>query len=295
MKDVRFGIIPAAGLGTRFLPASGAVPKELFPIFDTPLIAFGIEEMLEAGVETVFIIVSPWKEPLFDRYLKIVDELEDRLNEQGKTEIQAKLQGMRQWPKIKLVVQKQPQGLAQALALCKDQIGEEAFCVLLPDEVLLPENTSDMRPLKKLVECFSQTHKSCVGLYEVKQHEVSQYGVAKLSNSLQKTLSEKLKTSVWSLEHLVEKPKPEAAPSKMMLPGRYLFTADFWQALESDLDGLKDLKKYAEVHITEALDRLAKAEQLLGVELKHDRFDAGQPQGFLDLSFYHAKNQKEAQ
>lgn len=291
MEKLKYGIIPAGGLGTRFLPASGAVPKELFPIFDTPLLDFAMDEMCGAGVETVFIIVSPWKKPLFERYIKIADELDERLNAQGKSEIQFKLQKMKSWPKIQLVVQEEPQGLAQALALCQSEIGVESFCVLLPDEVLLPVSSKD-GAMQKLVQAYEASGQSCVGLYKVSKDEVRHYGVAQLSENMDESLTQLLGCSAWALEHLVEKPEVEQAPSQMMLPGRYVFTSEFWNILEKDLQKLEGIQKYAEIHITEALDQLAQAGKLWGIELNQERYDAGRPEGLLELSLRYVKQRE---
>lgn len=284
----RFGIIPAGGLGTRFLPASGAVPKELFPVFDTPLIAFAIEEMAQAGVEKVFVVVSPWKKPLFERYLGIAQELEDRLASQGKTDILQRLNAMKDWPEVVLVEQTNPQGLAQAVGLCRQQIGAESFYVLLPDEVLLSQKTP--LPLSLLGQSMEQTGLSSVGLFEVPLAEVKNYGVAKGTK-----LNASKNLELYQLETLVEKPKPEEAPSRLMLPGRYALNESFWSALENDLQQLKQIKAYGEVHMTEALNRMSQAGKLVGVELtNHVRYDVGRPQGFLSLNLDWAKQKGEA-
>lgn len=319
MNFPQYGIIPAGGLGTRFLPASGAVPKELFPIFDTPLIAFSIEEMAQAGVKTIFIVVNPWKRPLFERYLGIADELESRLVAQGKTEQLQKLKQMKGWPKIVLVDQPKPQGLAQAIDLCRPYLGNEAFYVLLPDEVLLAQElgqgpgkgfdddskkdsnkdlgndiNQDRLPLKALGEAYIKTGQSCVGLFEVRKDEVSNYGVAALGESaFADQIKKDLDLEIFGLKSLVEKPKTEEAPSCMMLPGRYLLTSQFWSALEKDLKGLADLKAFGEIHMTDALDTMANNQQLMGVVLNHDRYDVGRPQGYMDLSISYAKQRGE--
>lgn len=280
MSDVKIGVIPAGGLGTRFLPASAAIPKEMFPVFDTPLIAFAIEEMAEAGVSVIYIIVSPWKKPLFERYFNSVNDLKERLLAQGKTALVEKMTSMSKWPKIILIEQPEPQGLAQAVSLCKDEIAEQPFLLLLPDEVLLKNSKENALPCKLMTEVYERTKKSCVGFYKVPLNEVSNYGVAKIKDSPEEKLGDK---NIWSISKLVEKPEVDKAPSQFMLPGRYLLTANFWQTLEVDLQKLEQIKKYSEIHMTDALDRLAKNNSLLGLELDHDRYDVGQPMGYFEL------------
>lgn len=279
--SLKYAIIPAGGLGTRFLPASAAVPKELFPVFDRPLIQYAIEELAEAGVEEIFIVVSPWKKTLFENFFNLKERFSSVLNLNNKTEILAKIKPMENWPRVHYVIQEKAQGLAQAISLCQKNIGENNFFVLLPDEVFAGKNS---KPSLQLKTCFEKHQKSCVALYEVSEDEISNYGVA--------SLSEKISEDTYALGKLVEKPKASEAPSLFMLPGRYLFTAQFWQTLSQEISRLNELgsESQTEIHITDALDRMAYDKMLLGQKIKAQRYDAGRPEGLMALSVFEAKN-----
>lgn len=266
-------IIPAGGLGSRFLPVSAAIPKELFPVFDKPLIHYAIEELKEAGVKDVYVVVSPWKRPLFESFFNVRDRYSRLKDDPSKKGVMDKLEFFKAWPNVHFVIQSEAKGLAEAIGLCRSQIGDEPFFVILPDEVFVSHSSN---PSQDLLKAYEQHNQSVVGLFEVPKDEVKNYGIA----ALDKTLS----ATTYSLKTLVEKPSVETAPSQYMLPGRYIFKSDFWRAIESELSQLGSLKGSQELHITNAMDRMANENKLLGEVVVGQRFDAGRPEGLLSLS-----------
>lgn len=272
-SKVKKAIIPAGGLGSRFLPASAAIPKEIFPVFDKPLIYFGIEELKHAGVEEIFLVCSPWKKPFFESFFDLKTRYERLANDPSKKSVLEKLNFLNEWPKITLVMQYEAKGLAEAIGLCKEYIADEPFFVLLPDEVFVSGNKN---PSQQLLSVFNDYNKSVVGIFQIPMDQVSNYGVVRLG--------EKLNSSAYNLEGLVEKPKQSDAPSNYMLPGRYIFTSQFWLAIETELQELKNLKMNQELHITNAMDRMALDKCLLGGIMSGERFDVGRPEGLLSLS-----------
>ena len=286
MDHIKYGIIPAGGLGTRFLPVSAAVPKEMFPVFDLPLISFAIEDLAQSGVDHIFIVVSPWKKVYFESFLNSSQLFETILSQRAQPELIKKIKKIKEWPRIDLIVQHAAQGLAQAIGLARPFLSKESFFVLLPDEVLLNPQQGSCQQILKTFLSQKPPFKSLVGLYEVDLTEVKNYGVAELGDSLG--------LNIFALKGLVEKPEPQQSPSSFILPGRYLFTPQFWDSIELELKELNSLESHKEIHITEALNRMAQKGELQGVLLQAQRFDTGQPQGLLDLSIYQSKNFKDS-
>ena len=253
---------------------SAAIPKEIFPVFDKPLIYYAIEELKQAGVEEVYVVVSPWKLPLFESFFHINDRYGRLTNDPSKDKILKKLAFLSTWPEIKFVIQNEAQGLAEAIGLCRTHINDEPFFVLLPDEVFV--SAKDSNPCLDILNAFKVHHRSVVGLYEVPKSEVVNYGIAELGEDLGRRVFELIK--------LVEKPAVEKTPSTFMLPGRYLFESSFWTAINDELTQVDQLKGNQELHITHAMDRMASEEKILGAVISGDRFDAGRPEGLLALS-----------
>lgn len=274
IQKVTKAIIPAGGLGSRFLPVSAAIPKEIFPVFDKPLIYYAIEELKQAGVEEVYVVVSPWKLPLFESFFHLNDRYGRLTNDPSKDKVLKKLEFLSTWPKINFVIQNEAKGLAEAIGLCRNHIKDQPFFVLLPDEVFV--KTENSNPSLDLLNAFKANNKSVVGLYEVPKSDVVNYGIAKLGEGLNK--------SVFELVELIEKPAVEKAPSTFMLPGRYLFDSSFWTAISDELAQIDQLKGNQELHITNAMDRMASEKKILGAVISGDRFDAGRPEGLLALS-----------
>jgi UTP--glucose-1-phosphate uridylyltransferase len=271
--QVKKAIIPAGGLGSRFLPVSAAIPKEMFPVFDKPLIHYAIEELKDAGVEEVYIVVSPWKLPLFESFFNMSDRYSRLSADPSKKSVLQKLEFFKAWPKVTFVLQTEAKGLAEAIGLCRSHIGDAPFFVVLPDEVFVSSKTN---PSQSLLASYQAYDQSVVGLFEIPKNEVQNYGIAALGSSLSPT--------TYELKMLVEKPSADKSPSCYMLPGRYIFKSDFWQAIEQELSQIGSLTGSQELHITNAMDRMASDNLLLGEVVTGQRYDAGRPEGLLSLS-----------
>jgi UTP--glucose-1-phosphate uridylyltransferase len=295
MNIVKKAIIPAGGLGSRFLPASAAIPKEIFPVFDKPLIYYAIEELKDAGVEEVYIVVSPWKLPIFESFFNLNERYAGLKADPAKKSVVDKLSFLDTWPKINFVIQTEAKGLAEAIGLCRAEIGEEPFFVILPDEIFVATKDSALNPSQKLLSVFEKFNKSVVGLFQVPISEVSNYGIAKLGLCLGVSTENVMPgddfSKTYELDSLIEKPRAEESPSQYMLPGRYLFNSCFWTAIEKELSQIGSLKQNQELHITNAMDRLACENLLLGQEVLGQRFDAGRPEGLLALSQFEFSKQ----
>ncbi len=273
-SNVTKAIIPAGGLGSRFLPVSAAIPKEMFPVFDKPLIYYAMDELKSAGVKDVFIVVSPWKLPFFESFFNLKNRYSRLSDDPSKLNIIQKLDFFKSWPKVHFVLQQEAKGLAEAIGLCQNHIGEDPFFVILPDEVFISSNIAN--PSQNLLATYLEFGQSVVGLFEVAPEDVKNYGIAALGDCLGE--------STFKLTKLVEKPSVDQAPSQYMLPGRYLFKPDFWQAIEEELGQISLLKANQELHITNAMDRMALQNLLIGHVIRGERFDAGRPEGLLSLS-----------
>lgn len=265
MKKVKKAIIPAAGLGTRFLPASKTVPKELFPLVDKPLILFILEECLDAGIEDIVLIAGRGKsaiEDFFDRSY----ELEDTLAKSGKTDLLKSIQRVRSLANIISIRQKEALGLGHAVLAGAPIIGDEPFAVLLGDEIMIGTPS----PTRELSKIFNETGLSTVAVMEVAPSEVSKYGIVAASQRAD---------GLYQVLNVIEKPQQADAPSNLALPGRYIF--------DSKLFGfLKDVKpgKNGEIQLTDGMVQLAKTQSLLASKFLAKRYDAGDKFGFLQAN-----------
>lgn len=265
MKKVTKALIPAAGLGTRFLPATKTIPKELLPIVDKPSLLYVIEEIIACGIEDIVLVAGRGKsaiEDFFDRSY----ELEDTLAKAGKTKLLESIQRVKGLANIISIRQKEALGLGHAVWTGKPAIGDEPFCVLLPDEIMVgtPSPTSD------LMKSFQSSGLPSVTLMEVAATEVSKYGIIK---------GEPTADKLWKIQDVIEKPTIEEAPSRFALPGRYLFTAQVFEYLRDAKPG-----KNGEIQLTDAMTQLARREGLLGVPLRSRRYDTGDKFGFLQAN-----------
>lgn len=264
-SKVRKAILPAAGLGTRFLPASKTVPKELFPLVDKPLILFVIEECLDAGIEDIVLVAGRGKgaiEDFFDRSY----ELEDTLAKAGKTELLRSIQRVRSLANIISIRQKEALGLGHAVLAGAPVVGKEPFAVLLGDEIMLGSPS----PTRQLVQRFDQTGMSTVAIMEVPMNDVSKYGIV---------ATEAARDGQFPIRHVVEKPSPAEAPSQWALPGRYVFEAKIFDHLRETKPG-----KNGEIQLTDGMNGLAKSGRLMGSTFTAKRFDAGDKFGFLQAN-----------
>ncbi|MBJ7688442.1 UTP--glucose-1-phosphate uridylyltransferase GalU [Weissella sp. GP1] len=262
MKPVRKAIIPAAGLGTRFLPATKALAKEMLPIVDKPTIQFIIEEALASGIEDIVIVDGKSKRSIEDHF-DSNPELENNLKEKGKDEL---LKLVEETTDINLyfIRQSHPRGLGDAVLTAKSFIGDEPFVVMLGDDLM-----ADETPLtKQLIDRYNTTGESTLAVMKVPHEQVSEYGVIAPEKEVEDGLHQ--------VNSFVEKPKPEDAPSDLAIIGRYLLTPEIFEELENTKPG-----KGNEIQLTDAIDSLNKRQHVYAHEFKGKRFDIGSKIGFL--------------
>ncbi|WP_409022112.1 UTP--glucose-1-phosphate uridylyltransferase GalU [Dellaglioa sp. P0083] len=262
---VRKAIIPAAGLGTRFLPATKAMAKEMLPIVDKPTIQYIVEEAKAAGIEDILIVTGKGKRPIEDHF-DSVPELEANLKAKGKLE---QLKMVEETTDINLffIRQSHPRGLGDAVLMAKDFVGDEPFVVMLGDDIM-----QDKVPLtKQLMNRYEETHASTLAVMEVPHKEVSKYGVIAPQSEVSKGL--------YDVEKFVEKPAVDEAPSDLAIIGRYLLTPEIFGMLETQEPGEGN-----EVQLTDAIDRLNKVQRVFAHEFKGDRYDVGNKFGYLKTS-----------
>ncbi|MBS0950316.1 UTP--glucose-1-phosphate uridylyltransferase GalU [Weissella minor] len=262
MKRVRKAIIPAAGLGTRFLPATKALAKEMLPIVDKPTIQFIIEEALASGIEEILIVDGKSKRSIEDHF-DSNPELENNLRDKNKTEL---LKLVEETTDINLyfIRQSHPRGLGDAVLTGKAFVGDEPFVVLLGDDLM----QSEVPLTKQLINRFDETGDSTLAVMQVPHEEVSSYGVI--------TPEENLDDGLYRVSNFVEKPKPEEAPSNLAIIGRYLLTPEIFEELERTEPGKGD-----EIQLTDAIDSLNKRQHVDAHEFTGKRYDIGSKIGFL--------------
>lgn len=265
MMKIRKAVIPAAGLGTRFLPATKTVPKELLPIVDKPTLLYNVEEIAAAGIEEVIIIAGRGKVAI-DDFFDVSYELEDHLNKTGKADILKDVRELRKSVQVISIRQHTPGGLGHAVLCAAPAIEREPFAVLLGDELLITENG---RPsgIGQLAKTAESTGLSTVAVIEVEKSETSRYGIVD---------AEEAGKNLWKVKGVVEKPQPDKAPSRLALPGRYVFNAEILDILRGTKPGFG-----GEIQLSDAMNTLAKKSGLMAMKIEGRRFDAGDKLGFL--------------
>ena len=265
MGKVRKAVIPAAGFGTRFLPATKAMAKEMLPIVDKPTIQFIVEEALASGIEDILIVTGKSKRPIEDHFDSNI-ELEANLREKGKNELLELVQettGLR----IHFVRQSYPLGLGHAVLQAKAFVGDEPFVVMLGDDLM-----EDEVPLtKQLMDAYERTHASNIAVMEVPHEETSKYGII--------DPDQELEPGLFNVRRFVEKPKPEDAPSNLAIIGRYLLTPEIFEILENQNPGAG-----GEIQLTDAIDTLNQTQRVFAKRFDGKRFDVGDKFGFLTTS-----------
>jgi len=264
---VRKAVFPAAGLGTRFLPATKAQPKEMLPLVDKPIIQYGVEEALAAGCDQIIIITGRGKNAIEDHF-DVSYELEHMLEERGKTELLTIVRQISDMIHIAYVRQKQAMGLGHAVLMARELVGNEPFAVLLADDVIDAE-----RPcLRQMMDVFEETQSPVVATMEVNGPAISAYGVLDA-----KRVEGKFNGRVHDVRNLVEKPKPEDAPSNLAIIGRYILTPRIFETLERT-----PLGAGGELQLTDGLRGLLQSgEKIYGYTFEGKRHDAGDKLGFL--------------
>jgi len=265
MQKVRKAVIPAAGLGTRFLPATKATPKELLPIVDKPTIQFIVEEALQSGIEDILIITGKNKRPIEDHF-DSNPELEENLRLKGKDDL---LKIVEETTGLNMYFTRQPypKGLGHAVLQAKAFVGNEPFVVMLGDDLM-----EDEVPLtKQLMNAYDKTRASNIAVMRVPHEETSKYGIIDPEAEAGDDL--------YNVRKFVEKPKPEDAPSDLAIIGRYLLTPEIFEILETQEPGAG-----GEIQLTDAIDRLNQTQRVFAKEFKGKRFDVGDKFGFLRTS-----------
>ncbi|WP_243288636.1 UTP--glucose-1-phosphate uridylyltransferase GalU [Geothrix terrae] len=262
MRTLRKAVIPVAGLGTRFLPATKAQPKEMLPLVDTPVIQYVVEEAIRAGVESIVLVTGRGKGAI-ENHFDVAYELEDTLRRRGKHEDLDLVRDITHLAQFAYVRQGEPLGLGHAVLCARHAVGDEPFALLLGDDVFDERDSA----LDALITAYHATGKSVVGVQEVPEDHVSRYGIVSAPRNHE---------SVWDVTAIVEKPKPEDAPSRWAVVGRYVLEPrvfDHLAALKPGVGG--------EYQLTDALALLAKEGRLVAAPIPAQRFDTGNKLDYL--------------
>lgn len=263
-KKVRKAVFPAAGLGTRFLPATKALPKEMLALVDKPLIQYGVEEAIAAGCEQIIIVTGRNKAEIEDHF-DISFELEQLLETRGKTELLAMSRYISNMARIAYVRQKEAMGLGHAVLMARDLVGDEPFAVMLPDDVI----DAEVPCLKQMIDVFEEVQSTILATQIVEGDSISSYGVldgVEVPN----------RPRLLDVRGMVEKPQPEEAPSRHAIIGRYILTPRIFELLERT-----PLGRGGELQLTDAIKQLLGDEKVYGYSFEGKRFDAGDKLGML--------------
>jgi UTP--glucose-1-phosphate uridylyltransferase len=261
---IRKAIIPAAGLGTRFLPATKAQPKEMLPIVDKPTIQYIVEEAVASGIEDIMIISGRGKRAIEDHFDKSY-ELEETLAKKNKLDLLAQVQGISDLANIHYIRQKEPRGLGHAIYCASRFIGNEPFAVLLGDDIVKSETPC----LKQLIDVYDRYNASVIGVQTVKEEDVPKYGIVSFKLPF-------LEKNVMELEYLIEKPKKEIAPSNYAIMGRYILHPEIFDILSNQAPGAG-----GEIQLTDAINQLNKRQTVLAYEFHGKHYDIGDKFGFI--------------
>lgn len=269
MKKIRKAIIPAAGLGTRFLPATKAMPKEMLPILDKPTIQYIVEEAVAAGIEDIIIVTGKHKRAIEDHFDRQV-ELELNLQEKGKEEMLAAVNHSTYLANIFYVRQIEAKGLGHAIWSARQFIGDEPFAVLLGDDIV----DSEVPAIKQLMDQYDETGKSIIGVQEVPEEETYRYGIVD-----PKTKHDRL----YEVEKFVEKPSPGTAPSNLAIMGRYVLTPEIFEFLEEH-----EIGAGGEIQLTDAIEKLNRKDDVYAYDFEGIRHDVGEKFGFVKTTIEYA-------
>ena len=259
---IRKAVIPAAGLGTRFLPVTKAVPKELLPILDKPMLQYVVEEAVEAGIQEIILVVSPGKESIAE-YFQPREDLELRLRESGALDLAAKVHQASNLAQVSFVIQEQPLGLGHAVLMAREAVAAEPFVVILPDDIIVHSPGA----LAQMLEIYDRCDGGVMAVETVGWESVQNYGVVDV---------EKQGDRVGRVKGVVEKPPRDQAPSNLAIVGRYILPPAVFDCLERTEPGA-----LGEIQLTDGLLLLLQTHQLYSYEFFGRRFDGGRPLGLL--------------
>ena len=262
---VKKAIIPAAGLGTRFLPATKAQPKEMLPIGDKPTLQYIIEEAVKSGIEEILIITGRNKKSIEDHFDKSV-ELELELEQKGKKEMLEMVKEISNMVNIHYIRQKEPKGLGHAIYCAKSFIGNEPFAVLLGDDIV----DSNVPCLKQLIDAYNEYKTTILGVQHVDVDNVDKYGILDVKH---------IEDRVYKVKDMIEKPNKDEAPSNIAILGRYIINPSIFEILEKQEPG-----KGGEIQLTDALKTLSKQEAIYAYDFEGRRYDVGDKLGFLEAT-----------
>ncbi len=260
--EVRKAVLPVAGWGTRFLPATKAMPKEMFPIIDKPVIQFIVEECLDAGIDNIIFVTGRHKRPI-EHHFDINTDLEKHLEQCGKTELLKNIMEISRLINPIYIRQKEQLGLGHAVLVAEPVVGYEPFIVCLGDVILRDEDNV----LRKMMDVYKRFGKSVIAVFEVEQREVSKYGIID---------GRHIEKDIYIIDDLVEKPKPEEAPSRLAIVGRYLFTPRIFEKLKITPPG-----KGGEIQLTDAIRLLLEEEAVYAIKIDSRVYDTGTPMGYI--------------
>lgn len=269
LRQIKKAIIPAAGLGTRFLPATKAMPKEMLPILDKPTIQYIVEEASRAGIEDIIIVTGKHKRAIEDHFDN-QKELEMVLEDKGKIELLEKVQYSTELANIFYVRQKEQKGLGHAIYSARQFIGDEPFAVLLGDDIV----ESDTPAIKQLMEVYEETGNSVIGVQEVPESETHRYGIID-------PLSKKERR--YEVQKFVEKPEQGTAPSNLAIMGRYVLTPEIFDYLKTQKKGAGN-----EIQLTDAIERMNSEHQVFAYDFIGNRYDVGEKLGFVKTTIEYA-------
>jgi len=265
VTPIRKAVFPAAGLGTRFLPATKAQPKEMLPIVDKPIIQYGVEEAVAAGIDQIIVVTGRDKRAIVDHF-DISFELEHYLKDRGKTRELQLVRKISDLVDITYIHQKEPLGLGHAVLMAKDVVGQEPFAVFLADDIIRSQTPA----IKQMMDVFAPRQASVLALQRVEPDQVSRYGIVKVGKS---------EGRIHEVIDMVEKPDPEKAPSNLAILGRYILKPSIFGILETTHEGVG-----GEIQLTDAIRTMAQQEQVLGLEFEGTYHDVGTVSGFLKTS-----------
>lgn len=274
MEKVRKAVIPAAGLGTRFLPATKAMAKEMLPIVDKPTIQFIVEEAIASGIEDILVVTGKGKRPIEDHF-DANYELEENLREKGKLDLLALVEETTAI-KLHFIRQKHPRGLGDAVLQAKAFVGNEPFVVMLGDDLM-----EDKIPLtQQLMADYDKTKSSTLAVMKVPHEETSRYGIINPAGTIEKGL--------YNVTDFVEKPKPENAPSDLAIIGRYLLKPEIFDILEHQIPGAG-----GEIQLTDAINTLNNTQRVFAREFCGTRYDVGDKLGFVETNILYGLQHPE--
>ncbi len=262
---VRKAVIPVAGLGTRFFPASKAIPKEMIPIVDVPVIQHIVEEAVQSGIQEIILITARNKEAI-ENHFDLNYELEDALEKKGKKDLAELSRSIGQMCQLVAIRQKTPLGLGHAVLCAAPWIKDEPFAVLLGDDLV----DAEVPCTQQLIDVFEREQASVVGVMKVPKDQVSKYGIVS---------GKMITTKLMEVSHLVEKPSPAEAPSQLAIPGRYILSPSIFGFLRKTVIG-----QGGEIQLTDALSSFAQKEKLLAYQFDGDRYDTGDRLGLIDAT-----------